>query len=82
MDILEAQPHVISELEKLQRGDISTERNDPHNYNTRSITKRFKHLPTFKTEPNMFKTNGAEKITVHKVKDYIAYIEPKKIHSQ
>ena len=47
--------------EKPQINDIRIERNEPHNYNTRSSTKRVKHVTTFKTAPNMFKMDAAEK---------------------
>ena len=54
------------------------ERNGPHKYNTRSRTKRVNYETTFKTAPNMFKTDAAEKITTHKGTDYLARIDPKK----
>ena len=53
------------------------ERKGPHKYNTRSSTKRFNHVITFKTAPNMFKKEAAENITTHKVTDYLARIDPK-----
>ena len=54
------------------------ERNNPHKYTTRSITKRVNHVTKFKTAPNMLKTNTAEKITTHKITNCLAHIDPKK----
>ena len=34
-------------------------------------------MTTFKNAPNMIKTDAAEKITTHKVTDYLACIDPK-----
>ena len=64
--IPEAQPHVIPEVEKSQKIDISMERNGPHKYNTRSSTKRVNHVTTFKTAQNMFIIDAAEKRITHK----------------
>ena len=78
MDTLEVQPHVIPEMEKPQNIVISTERNGPHKYDTRSSTKRLNHVTTFKTAPNMFKTDAEEKITTHKGTDFLDYTYPPK----
>ena len=77
-DTPEVQSHVIPEVEKQQKIDISMERNGPQKYNTRSSTKRVNHVTTFKTAPNMFKPDAAEKITTHKGTDHLAHIDPKK----
>ena len=58
--------------------DSIMERNGPHKYNTRSSTKRVSHMTTFKTTPNMFKMDAAEKITAHKDTDYLSHIDRKK----
>ena len=54
------------------------ERNGPYKYNTRSSTKRVNHVITFKSTPNMFKTDAEEKITTHKVTYYLTQIDPQK----
>ena len=56
-----AKPQVIPEVEYLQKSDIIMEKNGPHKYNTRSSTKIVSHVTTFKTAPNMFKAEEAEK---------------------
>ena len=76
-DTPEAQSHVIPEVGKTQKSDISMERNGPHKYNTRSSTNRVSHVKTFKTAPNMIKTDAAEKITTHKGTDYLTHIDHK-----
>ena len=78
VDKPEAQSHVIPEVGKTSKSDISMERKSPHKYNIRSSTNRVNHVTTFKTAPNMFKTDAAEKITTHKGTDYLACIHPKK----
>ena len=57
---------------------MRTEKNGPHNYNTRSSTKIANHVKTFRTAPNMLKTNAEELITTHKGTDYLACMDPKK----
>ena len=52
---------MIPEVEKPQINDIIMDRNGPNKYNTRSSTKRVNHVTTFKTAPNMFKIDAAEK---------------------
>ena len=56
---------------------MRTEKNGPHNYNTKSSTKIANHVKTFKTAPNMLKTNAEEIITTHKGTDYLTRIDPK-----
>ena len=73
-DTQEVRPHVILEVEKTQKSDIIMESNGPHKYNTRSSTKRVNHVTTFKTAPNRFKTEAAEKITIHRSTDYLVRI--------
>ena len=46
-------------------------------YNTRSSTKRVKHMTTFKNAPNMFKMDAEEKIKRHIGTDYFARVEQK-----
>ena len=60
-DTPEAQPHVIPEVGKMQKSDISVEINGSHKDNNRSSTRRDNHVTTFKTSPNMFKTDAAER---------------------
>ena len=69
------------EAEKSQKSDIGMERNGPHEYNNKSRNKRVKHATTFKTAPNMFKMNAAEKITTHIGTEYLACVYPKYIQS-
>ena len=52
-----------------------------HKCNTRSSTKRFNHVTTFKNSPNMFKMDTSEKINAHIGKDYFDRIDPKNNHS-
>ena len=61
MDTPKVQPHVIPEIEKPQISYIRIEIKGPHKYNTRSSTKRVNHVKKFKTVPNMFKMDAAEK---------------------
>ena len=68
---------MIPEVEKPQKSYISEERNIPHKYITRSSTKRVNHVKTFKTTPNMFKTDVIENIITHKGTEYLDEIEPK-----
>ena len=55
---IEAQPHVIPEVENPQRNDIRMNKNGLNKYNTRSRTNRVNHVTT---APNMFKMGAAEK---------------------
>ena len=56
---------MIREVENPQKSYIVIKINGPPKYNTRSSTKRFNRVTTFKTSPNMFKIDAAEKITTH-----------------
>ena len=78
----EAQPHVIPEVGKPQINDIRMDRNGPHKYNTSSSTNRVNHVTTFKTAPNMFKMDAAEKITTHIGTDYFSCIDSINIQSR
>ena len=78
VDKPEAQSHVIPEVGKTSKSDISMERKSPHKYNIRSSTNRVNHVTTFKTAPNMFKIDAAEKITTHIGTDYLARTDPQK----
>ena len=69
---------MIPEKEKPQRNDIKMDRNGPHKYNTGSSTKKVNHVTTFKTVPNMFKMDAAEKMTTHKGTYYLTNIDPRK----
>ena len=77
-DTPKSQPRVIPEVEKLQINDIRMDITGPHKYNTRSSTKRVNHVTSFKTAPNMFKMDAAEKITTHIGIDYLSHIDPQK----
>ena len=46
---------------KTVKSDIRMEINGPQKYNTRSSTKIFNHVTTFKTTPNIFNMDTAEK---------------------
>ena len=60
------QPYVIPEVGKMQINDIRMDRNGPHNYNTRSGTKRVNHVTTFKTVPNMFKMDAEKNYNTYR----------------
>ena len=51
------------------------DRNEPHEYTTRSGTNKVNHVTTFQTAPNMFKRDAAEKITTHIGTDYLDHID-------
>ena len=50
----EPQLRVIPEVEKTSKNDIIVERTITHKNNTRSITKRFNNMTTFRNSPKMF----------------------------
>ena len=53
-------------------------RTGTHKYNTRSSTKRVKHVTTFKNTPNVFKMDAIDTFKTHIGTDYIARIDPKR----
>ena len=69
---------MIPEVGKTQRNETRIDRNGSHKYTTRSSTKRFNHVTTFKTAPNMFKMNAAEKMTTHVGTYYLSHIDTRK----
>ena len=77
VDTPEAQPRAIPEVENTQINHTIMDRNGTHKYNTRSSTMRVNHVTTFKTAPNMFKMNVAEKITTHIGTNYLDGIDQK-----
>ena len=56
-------------------------RTGTHKYNTRSSTKRVKHVTTFKNTPNIFKLDAADTLETHIDTDYIFAQTPKNIQS-
>ena len=77
-DTQEPQPHLIPEMEKLEKRDIGMARTGTHKYNTRSSTKRVNHMTTFKNTPNMFKMDTVDTLKTNIGTDYIGSTDPPK----
>ena len=54
------------------------ERPSKHNYNTKPITKRVKHVTNLKNAPKLFQLEVTEKIIPHIGSAYHSRIDPKK----
>ena len=56
---------MILEVDKTPKIEIRVEITSTHNYNTRSSTKRVKHVTTIKNAPKMFPEEAREKENTH-----------------
>ena len=64
----ESQPCVIPKVKKTETV-TRVDRYSAHKYSTRSRTKRFNHMNTFKNAPTLFWIETAEKIKLNRGSD-------------